>query len=464
MIVNRRFGKILLFTLLSFLFLHFFALPTFAQDNYTGEQLTSNLPEDGFFTDIDTSHWGYDVINRFYQDGILYGYPNNEIKPDGFVTRAEVAQLLGRIIENYSELLPEELAQEKEQRNTFFVDVKQEDWFYDSVNLVSSRNLISGYPGNLFLPDEFISREQAMVVATRVINLPLVEVAEQQDEWLRGTKDRGQVSSWAKPRVASVISYQLINGYPGNFLCPKDSISRIEFLSLMYQCLFTELEQLSDYPSYVSPCLIVPKITSRKVFGSRFCELICEIDPLTEKLELWLDGKRVCQKEVDGQQTYSFKNIYLEKRKQVVKVITRFEDQAKESVPTPIYYFPISGSLKRLIVVERSCFRLYWIDDWQVKEEYPVAVGRSSLPTPIREWIVGQKLVHSNNSVFGPRRLRLYKKQGSGYVYTRYGIHGTNRPSSVGTRASHGCIRLYNSDILKLWPKVNIGDRVVTIP
>jgi hypothetical protein len=47
-------------------------------------------------------------------------------------------------------------------------------------------------------------------------------------------------------------------------------------------------------------------------------------------------------------------------------------------------------------------------------------------------------------------------------VYTRYGIHGTNRPTSIGRRASHGCIRLYNKDILKLWPQVKVGDYVIT--
>lgn len=38
-----------------------------------------------------------------------------------------------------------------------------------------------------------------------------------------------------------------------------------------------------------------------------------------------------------------------------------------------------------------------------------------------------------------------------------YGIHGTNRPETIGTNASFGCFRMYNSDILSLLKRVKIG-------
>jgi lipoprotein-anchoring transpeptidase ErfK/SrfK len=41
-----------------------------------------------------------------------------------------------------------------------------------------------------------------------------------------------------------------------------------------------------------------------------------------------------------------------------------------------------------------------------------------------------------------------------------YGIHGTNAPSSIGHNASHGCIRLRNSDVEKLFEMVAVGDAV----
>jgi lipoprotein-anchoring transpeptidase ErfK/SrfK len=42
-----------------------------------------------------------------------------------------------------------------------------------------------------------------------------------------------------------------------------------------------------------------------------------------------------------------------------------------------------------------------------------------------------------------------------------YAIHGTNRPDSIGTFASYGCIRMHNRDIADLLEHVNVGTRVV---
>jgi len=41
-----------------------------------------------------------------------------------------------------------------------------------------------------------------------------------------------------------------------------------------------------------------------------------------------------------------------------------------------------------------------------------------------------------------------------------FGIHGTNRPDSIGKNASHGCIRLRNRDIEDLFARVKVGDHV----
>ena len=43
-------------------------------------------------------------------------------------------------------------------------------------------------------------------------------------------------------------------------------------------------------------------------------------------------------------------------------------------------------------------------------------------------------------------------------------IHGTNRPNTIGTFASYGCIRMYNADIVDLYQRVNIGTAVVVLP
>ena len=42
-----------------------------------------------------------------------------------------------------------------------------------------------------------------------------------------------------------------------------------------------------------------------------------------------------------------------------------------------------------------------------------------------------------------------------------YAIHGTNRPGSIGTYASYGCIRMFNHDIVDLFQRVSVGTPVV---
>ena len=47
---------------------------------------------------------------------------------------------------------------------------------------------------------------------------------------------------------------------------------------------------------------------------------------------------------------------------------------------------------------------------------------------------------------------------------TVYRIHGTNKPSSIGSRMSSGCIRMLNEDVSDLYERVNVGTKVVVLP
>jgi lipoprotein-anchoring transpeptidase ErfK/SrfK len=119
------------------------------------------------------------------------------------------------------------------------------------------------------------------------------------------------------------------------------------------------------------------------------------------------------------------------------------------------------------IVIDKSDYRLYWVKNQQIVSSYKIAHGRHNW-TPTRVWKILAKYKTDPHSVYGPRKMRMFKRIGSAghyrYVFTRYAIHGTNQPSSIGHQASHGCIRMYSSDVLKLWPQVPIGTYVVTRP
>ncbi|PKQ37201.1 MAG: hypothetical protein CVT59_09095 [Actinobacteria bacterium HGW-Actinobacteria-1] len=124
--------------------------------------------------------------------------------------------------------------------------------------------------------------------------------------------------------------------------------------------------------------------------------------------------------------------------------------------------YPASTS----IVIDKSDFKLYWVKGDVLIKAYPIAIGRVGMETPVATWKILAKYQTDPSGVYGPRKMRLFRKTGTGtstkYVYTAYGIHGTNEPWVIGTKASHGCIRMYNADVTELWPQVPLGTVVQT--
>lgn len=123
---------------------------------------------------------------------------------------------------------------------------------------------------------------------------------------------------------------------------------------------------------------------------------------------------------------------------------------------------PFSYPWRTYIVVDKSRFKLYWVKDRTLRKVYPIAHGMVGWTTPNRIWRIDAKYHTSPSSVYGPRKMRMFKQSGSYYVFTNYAIHGTNQPWVIGTRASHGCIRMYNRDVLELFPQVPLGTMVIT--
>jgi hypothetical protein len=90
----------------------------------------------------------------------------------------------------------------------------------------------------------------------------------------------------------------------------------------------------------------------------------------------------------------------------------------------------------------------------------PVGVGKASTVTPAGRFYVLEKLRALNAPVYGPYALgtsayapTLSEWPGGGVV----GIHGTDEPSLIPGRPSHGCIRMRNGDISRLWGIIAVG-------
>lgn len=103
------------------------------------------------------------------------------------------------------------------------------------------------------------------------------------------------------------------------------------------------------------------------------------------------------------------------------------------------------------ITVNVSSRQLTLFRDGSPVKSYPVGVGKMLTPTPVGTYHIVNK-VPNPGGPFGVMWMGLSRPH--------YGIHGTNNPASIGHYVSHGCIRMYNSDVLELARWVPIGTPV----
>ncbi|WP_019905474.1 L,D-transpeptidase [Methylobacterium sp. 77] len=126
------------------------------------------------------------------------------------------------------------------------------------------------------------------------------------------------------------------------------------------------------------------------------------------------------------------------------------------------------------VVIRTSERRLYLVNGDGTAIRYPVAVGK-----PGKQWTGATQIdgkyvepawspprevkrdnprlpdVIAGGSPHNPMGAAAMTLSGG-----EYAIHGTNRPNSVGTYASYGCIRMYNQDVVDLYERVRVGTQV----
>ncbi len=121
----------------------------------------------------------------------------------------------------------------------------------------------------------------------------------------------------------------------------------------------------------------------------------------------------------------------------------------------------------RRIVVSIPDRQLALLEDGRLVKLYSVAVGTPDSPSPSGEFQILQRLenpgYYKPGVVVAPGAGNPLGTRWMGLSVKGFGIHGTNRPRSIGKNASHGCIRLRNRDIEDLFARVNLGDRVTLL-
>jgi len=127
-----------------------------------------------------------------------------------------------------------------------------------------------------------------------------------------------------------------------------------------------------------------------------------------------------------------------------------------------------------ILTVDRDHFKLRLFKHLRHVKTYGIAVGMAGLSTPAGQFSITDKQVnpawHVPNAAWAgslagqvipggapnnPLRARWLG------IRDGVGIHGTNEDWSIGSRASHGCIRMHIGDVIALYPRVPIGTPVL---
>ena len=164
-------------------------------------------------------HWAGDVIQKWLDMGYITGYPDGTFRPENFVTRAEFVKIVNNAFGF------------EETAEITFTDVKEENWYYEEIQKAYKEGDIIGVSETLFAPEDYITREQAAIVLSRLLNL------EGFEKGAGVFSDSSQISSWAKEYVGAVAYRNLIKGYGDNTFRPLDNIKRAEAVVLLDRIL-----------------------------------------------------------------------------------------------------------------------------------------------------------------------------------------------------------------------------------
>ena len=174
-----------------------------------------------------------DKVNHFlYVEGYPEDYRTGEysdnedlwpVKPQGNITRAEVATIFYR-------LLKDEVREEIETDVNSFPDVNEDDWFNVTVSSLANMGAISGYEDGTFRPNEPISRAELAAMAVRFYDAFEAEYEE-------GTFLDVDGDEWYADAIAAAEELGIIGGYPDGTVRPNNNITRAETCAIVNRVL-----------------------------------------------------------------------------------------------------------------------------------------------------------------------------------------------------------------------------------
>ena len=164
------------------------------------------------FSDVDANSVSGQAIYKLVGAGVLNGYPDGTFRPNNTLTRAELCKIVNLVF-GYTEAAPDT-----------FTDVSTNDWFYSYVAIAKKAGYITGHADGTFKGNDFLTREQACAIITRVTELYDLSMTETITD---------EVSAWAVPYVNKVVANKLMLLEEGGKFRATENITRGELTSVM---------------------------------------------------------------------------------------------------------------------------------------------------------------------------------------------------------------------------------------
>lgn len=129
----------------------------------------SSAKYSGAFADVDDSVWYSSFVNFAVENGFISGYEDGMCRPENMITRAEFVSMLARYI-----------GMSAEDYEDKFSDIAEYDWCRKQINTFADMGVVNGYGNGLFVPQNEITRAEAVVIINRILGREMTDEAAQK--------------------------------------------------------------------------------------------------------------------------------------------------------------------------------------------------------------------------------------------------------------------------------------------
>lgn len=214
----------------------------------------------------------------------------------------------------------------------------------------------------------------------------------------------------------------------------------------------TAVKALAPLQAHLSP---------NQVFGNKLSPVLISGD--SGEVQVLLNDKMVHEAILTTGQPLLLPALPLGPGQHKLQLILRHANGSQRSPVYAFYNLGIEPPDHTYLIVDKYNFTLYEVKHQRLAHVYPIATGRPRTPTQPGLWLIGQKEHMPATSDWGARRMKIFREQQYQKHWSGYAIHGTNRPTSIGSEASHGCVRMFNEDVSKLFERTALGTPVVIV-